>query len=268
MELGLRGKTVIVTGGGRGLGKIVVTMLAEEGANVVIAELDEQTGIQTAEEIIAKGGKALMVKTDISDPRQTENMVKAALDRFDGVYGLVNNATVISAGKPFLEETMDEVTREVNVIYYGASNCMRAVLGPMRDRKEGAIVNVLTDAARIGERRMANYAGAKAGVGGLSRSLAKEYAPYNIRINCVAPASMMTELNRQIRAEELQKVGPEKFAAMQKKRLSLYPLGEARGELGRPEDVAHAILFFLSNKTSWVTGQSLSVDGGYAIGPW
>ena len=268
MELGLKGKTVIVTGGGRGLGKVVVTLLAEEGANVVIAEIDEETGSQTAAEIEAKGGKALMVKTDISDPKQTENMVKAALDRFGSIYGLVNNATVISMGRPFLEETIDEITREVSVIYYGTSNCIRAVLGPMMAKKEGAIVNVLTDAARIGERRMANYSGAKAGVGGLSRALAKEYAPYNIRINCVAPASMMTELNRQIREDERQRVGPEKFAAMQKKRLSLYPLGEARGDLGRPEDVAHAILFFLSDRTAWVTGQSLSVDGGYAIGPW
>jgi NAD(P)-dependent dehydrogenase (short-subunit alcohol dehydrogenase family) len=134
----------------------------------------------------------------------------------------------------------------------------------MIPQNSGSIVNILTDAARIGEPRMVNYGAAKAGVGALSRGLAKEVARNNIRINCVSPSMTITELGKQRREMEKEKLGEEKFNKLQQKRLRLYPLGR----LGEPQDIANAVIFLCSGRSSWITGQTLSVNGGYAIGPW
>lgn len=265
MDLGLKGKVVIITGAGRGIGKEIARTFAEEGAIPVIADIDKAAGEETAKEMKAAFGvKSTAVPTDIASRESVSKMVADTLRALGRVDILVNNATIISPAKLFRDETWDEIDKETDVIYKGYLNCMKAVIEPMTKQKSGCIINMLTDAARIGEPRMANYGGVKGGVGALSRGLAKEVAPDGIRINCVSPSMTTTELWHERRAAEKNKLGEEEFQDLQRKRLRLYPLGR----FGEPRDIASAVVFLASERASWITGQTLSVNGGYAIGPW
>ena len=264
MDLGLQGKTAIVTGSGRGIGKVIARTFAEEGAIPVIAELNEATGKEAADELKSFGFKALFVQTDISDIESSRQLAKKTVEEFGKIDILVNNATIIAPAKFFMDETMEEYEKEINVIYKGNLYSMKSVLEYMIKQNSGSIVNILSDAARIGEPRMVNYGAAKAGIGALSRGLAKEVARNKIRINCVSPSMTVTELGRQRREEEKEKLGEEKFNELQQRRLRLYPLGR----LGEPQDIASAVVFLCSERAGWITGQTISVNGGYAIGPW
>ena len=265
MDLGLEGKVVIITGAGRGIGREIALTFAEEGAIPVIADIDGESGKEAAVEIKAAFGvKATAIQTDITDRESVKKLVESTLSELGRVDILVNNATVIAPAKFFKDETWEEVDREVSVIYQGCLNCMKAVISPMTERRSGCIINILTDAARIGEPRMANYGGVKGGVGAFSRALAKEVAGDGIRVNCVSPSMAITELWKTRREDEKIKLGEEKFQDLQRKRLKLYPLGR----FGEPQDIANAVVFLASEKAGWITGQTLSVNGGYAIGPW
>jgi len=264
MDLGLQGKTAIVTGAGRGIGQVIAHTFAEEGAVPIIAELNEATGEKAANELTSLGFKASFIQTDISDLESTKQLAKKTADEFGKIDILVNNATIIAPAKFFMDETPEEYEKEINVIYKGNLYSMKSVLEYMIPQNSGSIVNILTDAARIGEPRMVNYGAAKAGIGALSRGLAKEVARNNIRINCVSPSMTITELGKQRRELEKEKLGEEKFNELQRKRLRLYPLGR----LGEPQDIANAVVFLCSGRASWITGQTISVNGGYAIGPW
>ena len=265
MDLGLKGKVVIVTGAGRGIGREIARTFAEEGAIPVIADIARDSGEEAAGEIAtALGVKSVAIQTDITDRESVKRLVENTLSEFGRVDILVNNATVIAAAKFFKDETWEEVDREIGVIYQGCLNCMRAVIDPMTQQGGGCIISILTDAARIGEPRMANYGGVKGGVGAFSRALAKEVAGDGIRVNCVSPSMAITELWKGRREEEKTKLGEEKFQDLQRKRLKLYPLGR----FGEPRDIADAVLFLASERAGWITGQTLSVNGGYAIGPW
>ena len=265
MDLGLKGKVVIVTGAGRGIGKEIARMFAEEGAILVIADIAKESGEQAAGEMKATlGVKSIAIQTDITSRESVSRLVAGTVGEFGRVDILVNNATIIAPAKFFKDETWEEIDRETDVIYKGYLNCMKAVIEPMTRQKAGCIINMLTDAARIGEPRMANYGGVMGGVGALSRGLAKEVAPDGIRINCVSPSMTTTELWHERRGAEKKKLGEEEFQDLQKKRLRLYPLGR----FGEPRDIAGAVVFLASERAGWITGQTLSVNGGYAIGPW
>ncbi|MFH1087061.1 MAG: SDR family oxidoreductase, partial [Chloroflexota bacterium] len=163
------------------------------------------------------------------------------------------------------DSKLEDIGKELNVIYWGYTYCMKAVLPLMKAQKSGAIINMLSDSARVGDAMMGNYAGLKAGINGLSHSIAREMGGFGIRVNCVSPSMTMTELARGRRETEKEKLGEEKFQDLQKRRLRLYPLGR----FGTPEDIANAVGFLASDKAAgWITGQTISVNGGYAIGPW
>lgn len=261
MDLGLAGKVAIVTGAGRGIGKEIAHTFAEEGARPVIAEINEPLGLEAANSI--KG--ALAVKVDIRSTESVNAMVKTVVEKLGRIDILVNNATIMAPAKQFMQETWDEMNAEIDVMYKGCLNCSRAVVEAMiKQGQGGAIVNLLSDAARIGEPWMVNYGAAKAAVGGFSRGLAKEVAEHKIRINCVSPSAIQTELSKGRREDERKKLGDDKFQDLQKKRLRMYPLGR----FGEPQDIANAVVFLASERASWITGQTLSVNGGYAIGPW
>lgn len=265
MDLGLKGKVVIVTGAGRGIGREIARTFAEEGAIPVIADIAKESGEEAANDIkTAFGVKATAMHTDITNRESVKRLVESAIGEYGRIDVLVNNATVIAPAKFFKDETWEEVDREISVIYQGCLNCMKAVIAPMTEQKSGCIISILTDAARIGEPRMANYGGVKGGVGAFSRALAKEVAGDGIRVNCVSPSMSITELWKARREDEKNKLGEEKFQDMQRKRLRLYPLGR----FGEPGDISSAVAFLASERASWVTGQTLSVNGGYAIGPW
>lgn len=266
MNLGLKEKVAIVTGSGRGIGKTIARTLAEEGTNVVIADLDEETGKNTAQEIAAIGKVAtLFVKVDISKWEDVVAMAKATVDKLGKIDILVNNAAVVMApGKIFAEASMDQRRLEVEVIFNGTLNCIQVVLDRMIKQESGSIVSIITDGARSGDPRISHYSACKAGVASLARSVAREVGQYHIRVNNVSPGLTLTETAVLHRREEEEKLGKERFQEIQRKRLKSYPLGR----FGDPQDIANAVAFLASDRASWITGQTLSVSGGYAIGPW
>src|SRR3972149_5061556 len=160
MELKLKGKVAIVTGASRGIGEIMVKTFAQEGANVVIADIILEPAEQLAVTCRGMGVQALAVKTDVSNLEDAQKLAKAAIDKFGKIDILVNNAAVFSVS-PFVKAPWDEITRVVNVCQWGVFNCTRAVLETMINQKSGAIVNIGSDAGRIGEIYQAVYSAAK-----------------------------------------------------------------------------------------------------------
>ena len=178
MELGLKGKNVLVTGGGNNIGRAIVLAFASEGCNVAIAELDHAAGKRVAAEVSAleSGASAIVVDADVTDQARTVAMMNEAIDRLGSVDVLVNNVGW-TIDRLFMDKSRDEHVKEVDVNLWGAINCIHAVLPHMIERQSGAIVSISSDAGRIGEYREAVYSACKAGVTALSKSLARENGP-------------------------------------------------------------------------------------------
>lgn len=254
MDLNLKGKTVIVTGGGRGIGAAIALALADEGANVAIADIDEATAEKVAGEVAGKGVKSIAVATDVTDPASSQAMVERVESEFGPVDVLVNNAAKLPVFLTFIEEknsgqTDDFWTKVVDVCYHGVVNCTAAVIEGMTERGYGKIVNMASDAGKIGEPRQAVYAGAKGAIIAFTKSIAKETGRYGINVNAVCPSMTKTEAVSAMLSEEFEK-----------RVVKAYPMRR----LGEPEDIANLVLFLASDRASWITGQAVSVNGGYA----
>jgi NAD(P)-dependent dehydrogenase (short-subunit alcohol dehydrogenase family) len=248
VNIDLSGKSAIVTGGGRGIGRETALLLAQAGARVCIADLDEASAHSVAEEIRAKGGAAIAARTDITKFEDAQQMVRAALDAHARVDILINNAAVWTI-KLFKDMTPQDYDRDIRVTLYGALNCSRAALDPMIEQKYGRIVNLISDAGRIGEPYLSIYSAAKAGVAGFTKALAKEVGRYNITVNGIAPGVTHTP----------GAAGFIEGAGGEEKLSKAYPLRR----LAQPIDIANAILFLASDMSSYMTGQIFSVSGGY-----
>ena len=243
----LEGKTALVTGSGRGIGRQIALKLAERGAYVVVADLDGGTASQVAQERAAQ--------MDVTDLERVQQVVDETVADRGALDILVNDAGVWFP-KFFLESTPEEWRKEMDVSFFGVVHCVRAALPQMVERGHGRIVSIASDAGRVGEKRQAVYSGAKAAVIGFSKAIAREYGRYNITVNCVAPGLTM---NSPEMAESMGQRGGELR--------SVYPLfrGESQPPLGQPADVAGAVAFLVSDDAAWVTGQTLSVSGGYSM---
>lgn len=250
VAIDLSGRTAIVTGAAQGIGFETARRLAEAGASVMLADIQDDKLREASERLAADGYDVAATVCDITDVAQTEAAARATLDRWGRIDILVNNAAAWTV-QFFSKMTPEEYSRDVAITLVGTMNMTRAVLGPMTEAKRGAIVNLISDSARTGEVRLSAYAAAKAGVVAFTKSIAKESARFGIRVNGVSPSTTNTPGARtSIDAWG----GAEKVA-------SAYPLGR----LGEPSDLANAILFFASPLTPWVTGQILSVNGGFAM---
>lgn len=262
MELNLRDKVAIVTGSATGIGRAIALTLAEEGAKVVIADLDEEKGKAVAEEIRAKGAEALMVKTDVTKLAEANQMAKAAVDNFGAIDVLVNCAAAWRINF-FMQMTEEDWDFEIAVCYRSVLNCTRAVLEHMIPRREGKIVNIGSDAGRVGEPNQPVYSGAKAGVIGFTKGLAKDVARHGILVNAVCPS--MTRTEKIVGMEKMfEEQGGDAWAAWQdrmQKIVRQYPLRK----LGTPQDVANMVVFLASDRANHITGQTISVNGGYAM---
>ena len=261
MDLGLKDRVGIVTGSGWGIGKATAVTFAEEGMKVVIADLDEARGKAAAEEICAKGGSAIFAKTDVSKWEDTVNMAKAALDAFGRIDVLVNNAAAFRTNF-FMKMTREDWQVEIDVNLYGTLNCIRAVLDSMIERKSGCIINVSSDAGKVGEPNQPVYSATKGGVLALSKALAKDISRYSIRVNAVCPSLTVGE-RRLADEKELQK-DPEKWEAYEKWKkgvLRMYPLRR----LNEPQDLANTIVFLASDRARNIHGQAISVNAGYCM---
>lgn len=260
MDLGFSGKSVIVTGGASNIGRAISHAFVKEGANVVIADWDESQAQNVVAEINGDGGKALAVKVDVTDPQAVQSLVDQTMAAFGSIDVLVN---AVGGNKDdyFMKEDREKWERVMQMNLWGMINCTRAVLDQMVEQKAGAVVSVGSDAGRVGEFREGIYSACKAGVMALSKTLAKELGRHGLRFNVVCPgltpptpADIGEKSHWQ---QQLDTFTPEMLA----KAAKAYPLKK----LGTPEDTANAVLFMASPRAGHITGQVLSVSGGYTM---
>jgi len=263
MELELKNKVAIVTGGGWGMGKAAVSGFADEGVRVVIVDFDEGRGNAALKEVKEKGGEALFVKVDVANWEMVKQATATTLERFGQIDILINNAGAWQT-EFFVKQRREDWSFQVDICFYGTLNFTKAVIDHMISRKTGSIINVASDAARIGEPNQPIYSGAKAAVVAFSKALAKEVGTHGIRVNVVCPSMTIGERRTEM-VEKMRQESPEKYAEYEdqmKKALRLYPLRK----FGKPEDVANMIIFLASNlKAGHITGQTISVNGGYCM---
>jgi 2-hydroxycyclohexanecarboxyl-CoA dehydrogenase len=243
--MGLGGQVAIVTGGGQGIGRGIALALAEAGAEVALFDVSASAAQDTAAAIHALGRRALALEADVTDLARVESATAEVVSTFGGLDVLVNNAGW-TPNEPFAGSAPETWQRIVAVNYLGVLNCARAALAAMIPRRRGRIVSIASDAARVGTPREAVYAGAKAAII-FSKSLAAEVARHAITVNVVSPATVDTPLLRGM-------LTPDQIERREK--------ANPMGRLGRPEDVAAAVVFFASPGAAYITGQILSVNGG------
>jgi NAD(P)-dependent dehydrogenase (short-subunit alcohol dehydrogenase family) len=263
MDLGLSGKSVIVTGGASNIGRAITLAFAAEGAKITIAELDVALAEKVAEEAKAKGaGGVQVVPTDVTKLDQVEAMVQQAVKAHGTVDIHVNN---VGWDRPmfFTKTTPDFWDRIIQINYLGLINCTKAVLDVMLPNNKGAIVAISSDASRQGEPREAVYGGAKAAVNSFMKTIARENGRYGIRCNCVCPGVTIPD-ETEARSENSMWADVDSMFTpeQQAKAAAALPLKR----IGRPADIAPAVLFLASDVTaSMITGQVLSVSGGYTM---
>jgi 2-hydroxycyclohexanecarboxyl-CoA dehydrogenase len=259
MDLGLGGKVVIVTGGASNLGRAITLGFAHEGARVVIADVDEEQARKVEKE--APSGTIVARRTDVTDWESVTAAVDFVKDSMGTVDVLVNCAGW-TIDRLFMEKPRAEWEREIAIDMWGFINCTRAVLDVMVEKRYGRIVSIGSDAGRMGEWREAVYSGTKAGVIAMSKAIAREVGRYGITLNVVCPGLTPGSPNTTGResmwaGDQADKFTPEVL----EKAAKAYPLRR----IGTPEDVVPAVLLLASDRASYITGQTLSVSGGYTM---
>lgn len=250
----LTGKTAIVTGGARGIGKGISMALAKQGAHVVIADLLMDAAQETAEEIHKSGTKALAVQTDISNLESVKAMVEKVKSEFGKIDILVNNAGW-DRMKPFLKTTPDFWDKVININFKGVLNTVYAVAEGMIAQNSGRIINIASDAARVGSMGESVYSGAKGAVLSFSKTLARELARNSVTVNVLCPGPTPTPLLDDMKAED--SFADKVLSSMDK----IIPLKR----MGTPDDIAAAVVFLSSDEAGFITGQVLSVSGGLTM---
>jgi len=239
----LEGEVAIVTGGGRGLGEAICLTLAREGAHVAVSDINMADAERVANAIKQMGRKAVAIKVDVSQEKEIKAMVARTIEAWGTIDILVNNAGICYQGTvaEMSEEAWDKV---LDVNLKGTFLCSREVMPTLKQKRAGKIINMGSLAGKVGGIVVgANYSASKAGVICLTKSLAKELAPFGINVNCIAPGVIDTEMTQPFPREEMIKSIPLR-------------------KLGEPQDVADAVLFLASQESKYITGETLNVNGG------
>jgi NAD(P)-dependent dehydrogenase (short-subunit alcohol dehydrogenase family) len=246
----LAGKVAIVTGASAGIGRAAAFALAAEGATVVLADVDAKRGEQVVAELRDKGGTAQFIQTDVSDDAQVAALVARTVDVFGRLDCAFNNAGIEGDPAPTHECTPENWQRTLAVNLTGVWSCMRHEIPPMLEAGGGSIVNCSSVAGLVGFPSIAAYVASKHGVVGLTKTAALEYAEAGIRVNAVCPGVIDTEMVERFTGGQ-----PDAEAAM----LATEPVGR----LGRPEEIADAVVWLCSERSSFTTGQAIAIDGGF-----
>jgi 2-hydroxycyclohexanecarboxyl-CoA dehydrogenase len=248
----LAGKVALVTGAGRGIGAAIGARLAQDGAEVAVCDVDEGLAGATAERVAAASGRrAIAVRLDVADEASVRDGVAAVGEGLGPVDVLVNNAGVDVIGR-FIESTEDVWRRIIEVNLVGTLRCCRAVAPGMLERGSGTIVNIGSDAGKVGSSGEAVYSATKGGIIAFTKTLAREFAARGVTVNCVCPGPTDTALLGQV-----AEVSPRLRESLER----AIPLRR----VARPEEIANAVAFLAAPGSSYITGQALSVSGGLTM---
>jgi NAD(P)-dependent dehydrogenase (short-subunit alcohol dehydrogenase family) len=244
----LNGKIAIVTGAAHGIGKAIAELFAEEGAWVLLADLDASAGELAAAAIRERGGQAAFRHVDVANEEQVTAAVRQAAAMGNGrIDVLCNNASYLGSWHDVVAAPRDEWERCFQTALMGSAQFLRDVLPLMVARQSGSIVNIASIQGIVGARSSAAYTSMKHALVGLTRSVACDYAPHNIRVNAICPGAIET------------RISPKPGSEMHERQISKTPLGR----IGRPREVAYAALFLASEEASYITGAVIPVDGGW-----
>lgn len=246
-----QGKSVIVTGASSGIGKATALKFAQSGANVVVADVSEKGGQETLSMIQEGEGNGLFVKCNVSQSHDVQNLVEETVNRFGKIDAVFNNAGIEGQMGNTLECTEENFDKVISVNLKGVWLCMKYELEQMLKQGFGSIVNCSSVAGLIGFQGLPAYVASKHGVIGLTKTASLEFAQKNIRVNAVCPGAIMTPM--------LERVGGGSEQDAEKQFSPLEPMGR----VGKPEEIANAVLWLCSDQASFVTGQALAVDGGW-----
>jgi 3-oxoacyl-[acyl-carrier protein] reductase len=250
----LKGKVAIITGARRGMGKSHAIKLAKAGAKVVVSDISQEECQLVVDEIKKNGGEGLAVKCNVTKKEEVEAMVRAAVEKWGKIDILINNAGICEF-KPFLELTEEEWDRTIDINLKGYFLCAQAAAKEMAKQKAGAIVNIASivmGQMGKGMAGLAHYSASKGGIAALTKTLALELAPYNIRVNAIAPGAIDTPMAASV------KMDPKVLEGT----LAMVPLHR----MGKSEEISNTVLFLVSETSSYITGSVVVVDGGWLAG--